>query len=94
MAATPGRPGSAAVRTGRSTPLIFRTEVRRISAARRSVSPAPSGMTIVAAGRPWSTKTNARPQRESSTGRGLNPQDPPGAHAVQTEIQAMIKATA
>ena len=33
MAAAPGLPGSLTARTGRSTPLILRTDERRISAA-------------------------------------------------------------
>jgi hypothetical protein len=93
MAATPGLPGSPAARTGRSTPVILRIEERRISAARRSTAPAVSGISILAAGRPWSTKTNARPQGLSWTGREAGRAEGPGAHAAaQRRAQAAVPA--
>ncbi|MGA2534045.1 MAG: hypothetical protein ABSG19_13535 [Candidatus Aminicenantales bacterium] len=83
MAATFSRPGSVTVLTGRSAPLIFRTDDWRISAARLSASPAPTGISIAAAARPLSTKTKARAHGLDGTGleTGLVLGVSPGAQA-------------
>ncbi len=76
MAATPLEEGSAAVRISRVAPLIFRTEDRRISAARCSGSAAFSGISMTQAGRPFSAKTNARVHGLDSTAAAVGPAPP------------------